>query len=115
MRALLILLLASGPAWASPRGDWFSSLKIPATGGSCCDVSDCHQTEAEFRGTSWWAKVEGEWTLIPKEKVLVNPKTLDGEAYVCNSPTRQGGGFGSTTSQPSAPIIYCFVPPTMGF
>lgn len=115
MRPLIVFLLASSSAFASERGDWFSSLKIPATGGSCCDVSDCHQTEAEFRGKAWWAKVEGLWTEIPREKVLVNPKTLDGEAYVCNSASRAGSGTGSTTSQPSAPIIYCFVPPTMGF
>lgn len=85
------------------RGDWFESLKQPNTGYSCCDISDCKQTIAEWRGNGWVAKVpdrDGGFASIPPEKVLENPKTIDGEAYVCSSPTGR---------------IYCFVPPWSGF
>jgi hypothetical protein len=79
------------------RGAWFRSLKQPVTGMSCCDVSDCRRTEADWRGGQWWAVVENNWTPIPREKQL-DKLSIDGDAYVCAGPRG---------------TIYCFVPPSM--
>ena len=69
----------------------------PVTGASCCDISDCRQTKADWQKGQWWADVQGEWTPIPKEKELAKT-SIDGEAYVCSGYDRR---------------IYCFVPPIM--
>jgi hypothetical protein len=78
--------------------EWFRSLKQPGSGFSCCDISDCKRTEADWRGGQWWAVVSGEWTPIPRDKEL-DKQSLDGDAYVCSSPNRR---------------IYCFVRPDIG-
>lgn len=83
---------------AQDRASWFKSLKQPTTGYSCCDISDCRRTEAEWKKGQWWAKVEGEWTAIPDRKRL-NIASIDGDAYVCSGPFK---------------VVYCFVPPLMG-
>ena len=78
--------------------EWFKSLKQPGSGFSCCDISDCKRTEADWRGGQWWAVVSGEWTPIPRDKEL-DKQSIDGDAYVCSSPNRR---------------IYCFVRPDFG-
>lgn len=104
MRALMVaaLLACTLPAWGQQsRGDWFKSLKQPKTGYSCCDVSDCKQTKAVWQGNGWWAEFpDGQVRPIPPEKILDKPKTIDGKAYLCSSPTNR---------------VYCFVPPWTGF
>jgi hypothetical protein len=80
------------------RASWFHSLKQPVTGMSCCDIADCHATQADWRQGEWWAKVEGEWQPVPKSKLL-KKTSIDGQAYVCSGPSR---------------VIYCFVPPVLG-
>ncbi len=106
MRRLLIFLLVGvSPALAGDRGDWFASLKQNGSGISCCDVSDCHATEAEWRRNHWYAVVSEKWTPVPPESVLQTPRSLDGEAYVCNS--------AETPSSPA--FIYCFIPPLLGY
>jgi hypothetical protein len=93
------LLVSHLPAAAEEdRGAWFKSLRQPDTGFSCCDISDCRRAEADWREGQWWAVVGGEWTAIPPDKEL-EKQSIDGEAYVCSSPTRR---------------IYCFVKPTFG-
>lgn len=79
------------------RATWFRSLKQPNTGMSCCDVSDCRRTDADYRGGQWWAVVENNWTPIPQEKQL-DKLSIDGDAYVCSGPRG---------------TIYCFIPPSM--
>lgn len=86
------------------RGQWFKSLMQPDNHISCCDVSDCERTQAEYTDGAWWAIVEKKWRLMPPEKILTHPTSLDGEAYVCH-------GHGTPTYDA---VIYCFVPPTMG-
>jgi hypothetical protein len=93
--ALLAGLLSM--AQAEDRGAWFKSLKQPGTGYSCCDIADCRRTEADWHSGQWWADVGGAWTPIPHDKELTKP-SIDGDAYVCYSPTRQ---------------VYCFVKPNM--
>ena len=84
-------------AMQEERGAWFRSLKQPVTGMSCCDVSDCRRTEADWRAGQWWAKVQDNWTAIPMEKEL-EKRSIDGDAYVCSGPRG---------------TIYCFIPPAM--
>lgn len=85
------------------RNDWFTSLKTP-NGSSCCNLTDCKQSEArQLPDQSWEAKIGDKWWPIPPEKVLKNPKSIDGEAYLCHS------------NYLASPIIYCFVPPIPGY
>lgn len=82
------------------RSDWFKSLMRPDTGTSCCDVSDCHKTHAEFRRGQWHAQhQDGSWTPVPSDKIVSDPTSLDGDAYLCES---------------AAGFVYCFIPPTPG-
>lgn len=111
-------------AGESSRAAWFRSLKQPGTNLSCCDISDCRRTKAEWRGNGWVAEVampDGtkRWTPIPAERVLKQPHSIDGEAYLCQSAGSVAGpaylnGIGLVTQGESEPTIYCFIPPDMG-
>jgi hypothetical protein len=109
-RLSAVILMAGGcpAALAGDRGDWFKSLKMPGTKASCCDLGDCHATQADWREGQWWAVVNDEWRPVPQSQVLTSPHSIDGSAYVCNgSPSWSIGG------EPSKPPIYCFVPPNL--
>ena len=93
--ALPVFAFAAEP---QNRGAWFKSLKQPGSNTSCCDISDCKRTTADWREGQWWAVVAGEWTPIPEEREL-DKESIDGDAYVCSSPSRH---------------IYCFVRPDFG-
>lgn len=98
----LLVLAAYSPAWAQDRASWFKSLKQPGTGISCCDVSDCKQTRAEWRGEGWRAALpDGTMVSVPDAKIVKNKPSIDGEAYLC--------------SGPASGAVYCFIPPNMGF
>lgn len=102
---LAVLAATSAASAEENRGLWFKSLKQPGTGMSCCDIADCHRSDAEWRGGSsgqWWAVVQGRWTPVPREKELDNKASIDGDAYICSSQYPS-----------SSPMIYCFVPPAM--
>ena len=85
------------------RSQWFRSLRQPDTGLSCCDISDCKRTEADWKQGSWWANVRGLKRPVPPEKVLEKPRSIDGEAYVC----------ATEIGNPAYATIYCFIPPNM--
>lgn len=129
--AWMSLMLASAHAeeknWAHAdpkRSAWFKSLTVPGTGGSCCDISDCRRTEAEWKDGRWWAAVAmpdktSKWMPIEPGRVLAKPRSIDGEAYVCSSAGSVAGpafepGIGAYTRPASDPLIYCSVPPDMG-
>ena len=115
---------------ASPEYDqWFRSLKTPYS-GSCCSLNDCQRTEAEWKqgedgAWAWYASVEsyrGRITIqIPADRVLDQPKSIDGEAYVCNTPGSEGGTTyspytpGATEVPASDPHVYCFIPPATSY
>jgi len=111
-RAILATFIFSvgfdASAVAGQRGDWFKSLLQP-DGESCCDVSDCTQTVAEWREDRWWAEVNGKWRAVPRDRILSTPHSLDGRAYVCSADRANDDSHGID------PMIYCFVPPNMGF
>ena len=113
VKAIPILSLAllaassSSAAFAGDRGEWFKSLTMPGTNASCCDLADCHRTEADWRKGQWWVVVDNEWRPVPQSKVLTSPPSIDGSAYVCTgTPSWTVGG-------PMQPLIYCFVPPNL--
>lgn len=107
------------------RAAFFHGLKQPGTDISCCDISDCRKTRAEWKAGGWRAEVlmpDGSkaWTAIPPSKVLLKPPSIDGEAYLCQSKGNVAGpaysdSGGLTQRSASDPIIYCFIPPVMGF
>jgi hypothetical protein len=110
------MLAAGDPA----RAQWFASLRTPS-GESCCDLSDCRVTRAEWRGDTqgWWVLVDGAWRPVPADKVLDWPRSIDGAAYLCsgshswgNTDQAQIRGLQIVPSLPGA--IYCFVPPESG-
>jgi hypothetical protein len=98
--AVAITLGLTGPSPAQDRGAWFKSLKAP-NGASCCDISDCMQTEAQWQGGGWFAThPSGRKVPVPPEVVLKRPMSIDGEAYAC--------WLGASTA------LRCFVPPSPG-
>ena len=105
--------------------DWYSGLMRPGTTTSCCNVSDCHRTEAEYRADGWWARIGrpvyrsnaagkpyvADWVLldfihIPEDKILRQHDNPTGEVVICHSTPILIG------IQPV--ILYCFVPPSEG-
>lgn len=106
------------------RSKWFESLKTQF-GGSCCNLTDCRQTEAKQLADGNWLAVLTDWrgprwVPIPPNAVLKNPKSIDGEAYICNSEgaaahTAYGSGVGVHQVPDNDGIIFCFVPPIPGY
>lgn len=97
--ALITAALAAEPS----RSEWFKSLMMPNSTTSCCDISDCKMTPAEWKDGQWHVKVWGYDRVVPPEKILKSPKSIDGEAYVC-------AVIGGATA-----AIRCFIPPNLGF
>lgn len=138
MKVLMLLLILTEPSWAhdskawsqlangdSRRSDWFNSLKQPSNGISCCNISDCQQTQARQRPDQSWEAVIDDykghrWVAIPPDKVVKRPLSIDGEAYICASKGSAGGmvyeGSGEMyKASPYDATIYCFVPPIPGY
>ena len=108
MRALLVLLLLTVPAFArAPEvsdpdlGPWFHSLMQP-TGATCCDQSDGH-----ILGDDEWregkdapqVKIDGAWVDVDAARVL---KT--------ENPTGRAVAFWL----PGQSFVYCFIRPAQG-
>jgi len=122
--ALSVLLSNAG---AGDRRQWFESLKVPGTGTGCCSIADCHRTKARLDARGhWWAELRADWwaaakwVAVPPGRVLTDPRSIDGEAYVCQSAGSPGGTtLGPINGQtyiadPIDPVIRCFVPPDLG-
>ena len=114
---LALRMLAHGDA---SRAEWFETLRTPS-GASCCSLSDCRSTPAEWRGDTegWWALVDGAWRAVPADKIVTWPKSIDGAAYLCAGLDSRGepsDGVGSRLGNipPLLGAIYCFVPPDLG-
>ena len=112
MRRALLVLLASVCALASAalaldKGQydkvspdiraWFKSVIAP-NGVPCCDVSDGHRTDYDFRQGSYWVPIEGQWTMVPERAIIRDRGNPIGQAVVWYVHHR-----GSI-------IISCFVP-----
>jgi hypothetical protein len=116
LATLLILVGAPADGFASERGTWFKRLQHPATGQSCCDIANCHRTDADWREGRWWVDIRGYSVPVPVGAVL-DVKSIDGEAYVCTANLPLGLARPLPEKETIAIIregIYCFVPPTPG-
>jgi hypothetical protein len=76
---------------------WFKSVMAP-NGVPCCDISDGHRTEYNFREGSYWVPIEGQWMAVPAHAIIRDRGNPVGEAVVWYVHHR-----GSI-------IISCFVP-----
>jgi hypothetical protein len=104
---VVIQLGCCSAACADERNDWFKSLRMPGTKASCCDIGDCHRTDADWRQGQWWVIDKSEWRPVPKSSVLARPRSIDGSAYVCTGTPHWSVGDRKSPQSP----IYCFVPP----
>jgi hypothetical protein len=58
------------------------------SGRSCCSNQDCRPTQSRVRGERVEVMVDGEWTIVPPEKIINEPSP-DLGSHVC-SPTEPG-------------------------
>ena len=113
---LAMPMLAEGE---TGRAEWFESLKTPS-GQSCCSLSLCRQTTAEWRGDTqgWWVLANGSWRPVPANKVLTSTRSIDGAAYLCAGSDSRGAVDEEESPLWAIPrvlgTIYCFVPPDVG-
>jgi hypothetical protein len=80
--------------------DWYTDLKQPGTGYSCCNGSvngvdgDCRPTRAYLQEDGVWrAMIDGHWTPVPP-RVVLKSLAPDGNSHIC------AGKSG---------VIYCFI------
>src|SRR6201994_5213093 len=62
---------------------WFKGVIAP-NGVPCCDISDGHQTEYDFRAGAYWVPIEGQWMEESAHAILRyrgNPVGLAGGWY----------------------------------
>jgi hypothetical protein len=113
--AAFIVAFATAPkARAQDNGhhlhhaDHYSTWKQPGTNASCCNgketkdgqtIGDCYPTTAEVRAGSWWAKRDdGQWVIVPDDRILRERNPDVERAHLCFSYGR----------------VLCFVPPSTG-
>jgi hypothetical protein len=76
---------------------WFKGVIAP-NGVPCCDISDGHATEYDFRAGAYWVPIEGQWMQVPEHAVIRDHGNPVGQAVVWY--VHHGGGI----------VISCFVP-----
>ena len=76
---------------------WFKGVIAP-NGVPCCDISDGHRTEYDFREGAYWVPIEGQWMAVPERAIIRDRGNPVGEAVVWYVHHR-----GSI-------VIICFVP-----
>lgn len=105
--ASVVSLVTVAPlAWAHDgvHDRWYESLTIPGTTNRCCGGSDCTPTEAELRGSHWWAALKsGEWIEVPDYLVISSKGNPVGQPVLCVVPDEAG-----------ALSVRCFVPGGLG-
>jgi hypothetical protein len=76
---------------------WFKAVTSP-NGVPCCDISDGHRTDYDFRQGAYWVPIEGQWMVVPERAIIRDRGNPVGQAVVWYVHHR-----GSI-------IISCFVP-----
>jgi hypothetical protein len=81
-------LAAAPPDGADPNsslGTWYRSLKVPGTGQSCCNVTDCRPVDSAWiEGERWHARIGDRIIDIPADRVL-SRENPDGRGILCRS------------------------------
>ena len=132
MRQILtaIAVCLSLPAFAHDHNrpdldQWYRSLERPdrvgqysgAGGTSCCNLRDCHETEAEYRGSEVWARLgyrkDGAWILlnwmrVPEQKILKKKHNPTGSPVICHTLSWKKNMKEMETG-PGGVEIYCFI------
>ena len=67
---------------------------------SCCNKQDCYPTETKYVGISVFARrrEDGEWIIVPPQKIERNRDNPDGRNHVCMPPP----------DDPQAGSVFCF-------
>jgi hypothetical protein len=65
---------------------WFQNLRQPATGISCCSISDCRVTEYRAGQEGYEVLLAGRWLPVPQDKILRGIENPTGRAVVCAHP-----------------------------
>jgi hypothetical protein len=60
---------------------WFKGVIAP-NGVPCCDISDGHRTEYQFREGAYWVPIEGQWMVVPAHAIIRDRGNPIGEAVV---------------------------------
>ena len=60
---------------------WFKSVVAP-NGVPCCDISDGHRTEYDFRQGVYWVPIDGAWWQVPDRAIIRDRGNPVGEAVV---------------------------------
>ena len=60
---------------------WFKGVMAP-NGVPCCDISDGHRTEYDFRDGAYWVPIEGRWMQVPTHAIIRDRGNPVGEAVV---------------------------------
>jgi hypothetical protein len=108
---LAVFLFASATAQEGYYGvdhdkwhqNFYSKLKRNDGQGSCCNLMDCRPTQSRMLGDHYEVKVDGEWVLVPNDKIN-NVVAPDGGAHVC-APRQVGSNKG---------VLYCVILPSEG-
>lgn len=60
---------------------WFKAVTAP-NGVPCCDISDGHRTDYDFRAGAYWVPIEGQWMAVPERAVIRDRGNPIGQAVV---------------------------------
>jgi len=77
---------------------WFKAQRSPH-GVPCCDVADGHPTDWVATPEGYYVPIDGKWTEVPKEAVIIGAGNPTGRGVVWF--VRQGAG---------SVYIRCFIP-----
>lgn len=79
---------AAPPENADPSlAPWFNSLRMPWTNALCCTMADCRPTDSRTNNDHYEVLIEGQWRVVPDDKVLNRTDNPTGRAVVCWTPT----------------------------
>jgi hypothetical protein len=86
------LLSSAASAFARPPENsdpdlapWFQGLRSP-NGASCCSIADCRTTDYRTNANGYEALIDGQWLVVPPDRVLDHISNPTGRAVVCYAP-----------------------------
>ena len=81
------LALAAPPPDADPSlAPWFNDLRQPWTHALCCSMADCRPVNSRLNGDHYEALIEGQWRVVPDDRILNRSDNPTGRAVACWTP-----------------------------
>ncbi len=78
---------AAPPDHAEPSlAPWYNSLRQPWTNALCCSVADCRPVLSRTRDGHYEVFIQGDWRVVPDDRVMSRPDNPTGRAVVCWTP-----------------------------